>query len=155
MSPTAKKKAAVRSAAPLPAEDQLYGITELAKEYGISLRAIRFYEDKGLLAPRRINGGRAYTRRDRVRLGLILRGKAVGMSLAEIEHILSLYGEHGEGHARQLDYLIGRIDAAMAELEERRRHIETMVAELGEVRGELKRERAARARAAKKGARVS
>ena len=136
-------------------DDALYGITDLAGEHGISLRAIRFYEDKGLLAPRRINGGRAYTRRDRVRLGLILRGKAVGMSLAEIEHILSLYGEHGEGHARQLDYLIGRIDAAMAELGERRRHIETMVAELGEVRGELKRERAARARAAKKGARAS
>ncbi|MBI5110168.1 MAG: MerR family DNA-binding transcriptional regulator [Rhodocyclales bacterium] len=130
--------------------DELYGITELAAEYGISLRTIRFYEDKGLLAPRRINGGRAYTRRDRVRLGLILRGKAVGMSLAEIEHILSLYGEHGEGHARQLDYLIGRIDAAMAELDQRRRHIETMVAELDKVRGELKRERAARARAAKK-----
>ena len=141
---------------PPPApDDALYGITELAREYGISLRTIRFYEDKGLLAPRRINGGRAYTRRDRVRLGLILRGKAVGMSLAEIEHILSLYGEHGEGHARQLDYLIGRIDAAIAELDERRRHIETMVAELGEVRGELKRERAARARAAKKGARGS
>jgi DNA-binding transcriptional MerR regulator len=138
-----------------PPDDGLYGITELAREYGISLRTIRFYEDKGLLAPLRINGGRAYTRRDRVRLGLILRGKAVGMSLSEIEHILSLYGEHGEGHARQLDYLIGRIDAAMAELGERRRHIETMVAELGEVRGELKRERAARARAAKKGARVS
>ena len=142
-------------AATTPSDDGLYGITELAREYGISLRTIRFYEDKGLLAPRRINGGRAYTRRDRVRLGLILRGKAVGMSLAEIEHILSLYGEHGEGHARQLDYLIGRIDAAMAELGERRRHIETMVAELGEVRGELKRERAARARAAKKGARAS
>ena len=155
MNRTAIRKAASASATPLPGEGELHGITELAQEFGISLRAIRFYEDKGLLAPRRINGGRAYTRRDRVRLGLILRGKAVGMSLAEIEHILSLYGEHGEGHARQLDYLIGRIDAAMAELGERRRHIEAMVAELGEVRGELKRERAARARAAKKGARAS
>jgi DNA-binding transcriptional MerR regulator len=149
MSPTAKKKAAVRSAAPMPAEDQLYGITELAQEYGISLRAIRFYEDKGLLAPRRINGGRAYTRRDRVRLGLILRGKAVGMSLAEIEHILSLYGEHGEGHAKQLDYLVGRIDAAMAELSERRRNIEAMVAELGEVKAVLQRTLAAKRRARK------
>lgn len=151
-------KAKTSGAAMTPAptgEGELHGITELAREYGISLRTIRFYEDKGLLAPRRINGGRAYTRRDRVRLGLILRGKAVGMSLAEIEHILSLYGEHGEGHAQQLDYLIGRIDTAMAELDERRRHIETMVAELGEVRGELRRERAARRRAAKKGARAS
>jgi DNA-binding transcriptional MerR regulator len=127
-------------------DDELYGITELAKEYGISLRAIRFYEDKGLLAPRRINGGRAYTRRDRVRLGLILRGKAVGMSLAEIEHILSLYGERGEGHAQQLDYLIGRIDAAMSELDQRRRHIEAMLGELGEVRGQLKKALAAQRR---------
>ncbi|MBI5791286.1 MAG: MerR family DNA-binding transcriptional regulator [Rhodocyclales bacterium] len=150
----ATRRQPVPAAAPSP-DDGLYGITELAREYGISLRTIRFYEDKGLLAPRRINGGRAYTRRDRVRLGLILRGKAVGMSLAEIEHILSLYGEHGEGHAQQLDYLIGRIDTAMAELDERRRHIETMVAELGEVRGELRRERAARQRAEKKGVRAS
>ena len=149
MSPTAKKKVAVRSAAPLLADDQLYGITELAQEYGISLRAIRFYEDKGLLAPRRINGGRAYTRRDWVRLGLILRGKAVGMSLAEIEHILALYGEHGEGHAKQLDYLVGRIDAAMAELGERRRNIEAMVAELDEVKAVLQRTLAAKRRARK------
>lgn len=130
-------------------DDELYGITELAKEHGISLRAIRFYEDKGLLTPRRINGGRAYTRRDRVRLGLILRGKAVGMSLAEIEHILSLYGEHGEGHAQQLDYLIGRIDAAMTELDQRRRHIEAMLGELNEVRNQLKKTLAAKRRAQK------
>jgi DNA-binding transcriptional MerR regulator len=149
MSPTAKKKAAARGAAPLPAEDQLYGITELASEYGISLRAIRFYEDKGLLTPRRINGGRAYTRRDRVRLGLILRGKAVGMSLAEIEHILSLYGEHGEGHVRQLDYLVDRIDAAMAELDTRRANIEAMFTELGEVKLGLQRTLAAKRRARK------
>jgi DNA-binding transcriptional MerR regulator len=144
--------AARRKPPPLPApDDALYGITELARELGISLRAIRFYEDKGLLAPRRINGGRAYTRRDRVRLGLILRGKAVGMSLAEIEHILSLYGEHGEGHAQQLDYLIGRIDAAMSELDQRRRHIEAMLDELGEVRGQLKKALAAKRRLRKAG----
>ena len=144
--------AARRKPPPLPApDDALYGITELAREHGISLRAIRFYEDKGLLAPRRINGGRAYTRRDRVRLGLILRGKAVGMSLAEIEHILSLYGEHGEGHAQQLDYLIGRIDAALSELDQRRRHIEAMMDELGEVRGQLKKALAAKRRVRKAG----
>jgi DNA-binding transcriptional MerR regulator len=145
--------AARRKPPPLSApDDALYGITELAREHGISLRAIRFYEDKGLLAPRRINGGRAYTRRDRVRLGLILRGKAVGMSLAEIEHILSLYGEHGEGHAQQLDYLIGRIDAALSELDQRRRHIEAMMDELGEVRGQLKKALAAKRRVRKAGA---
>jgi DNA-binding transcriptional MerR regulator len=145
--------AARRKPPPLSApDDALYGITELAREHGISLRAIRFYEDKGLLAPRRINGGRAYTRRDRVRLGLILRGKAVGMSLAEIEHILSLYGEHGEGHAKQLDYLIGRIDAAMAELDERRRNIDSMFAELGAVKQTLQRTLAGRKRGSRKAA---
>lgn len=143
------KAPARRSKAPSPDLDaEMFGITELAKEHGISLRAIRFYEDKGLLAPRRINGGRAYTRRDKVRLGLILRGKAVGMSLAEIEHILSLYGEHGEGHARQLDYLVKRIEDAMAELAQRKRHIEDMLDELGAVKAQFKRELAARRRAA-------
>jgi DNA-binding transcriptional MerR regulator len=128
----------------------LYGITELAREFGISLRAIRFYEDKGLLAPRRINGGRAYTRRDRVRLGLILRGKAVGMSLAEIEHILSLYGDHGEGHAKQLDYLVGRIDEAMQELDTRRRNIEAMLGDLADAKGQLQRTLALKRRVRKK-----
>jgi DNA-binding transcriptional MerR regulator len=145
---SARKTSRPSRASP-PIDDELYGITELAQEFGISLRAIRFYEDKGLLAPRRINGGRAYTRRDRVRLGLILRGKAVGMSLAEIEHILSLYGDHGEGHATQLEYLVGRIDATMTELETRRRHIEAMQGELGEVRGQLKKALAAKRRAGK------
>ncbi len=84
-----------------------------------------------------------------MRLGLILRGKAVGMSLAEIEHILSLYGEHGEGHAQQLDYLIGRIEAAMAELATRKRHIEDMLNELAATRAQFKRELAAKRRAAK------
>lgn len=127
----------------------LFGITELSREFGISLRAIRFYEDKGLLAPRRINGGRAYSRRDRVRLALILRGRAVGLSLAEIEHILSLYGDHGEGHAQQLEYLVGRIEAAVAELDSRRQHIETTLAELRVIRGNLRRELAARRRVRK------
>ena len=149
MNKTATQKAA-RYGAPAPAaDDEPHGITELAREFGISLRAIRFYEDKGLLAPRRINGGRAYARRDRVRLALILRGRAVGMSLAEIEHILSLYGDHGEGHVKQLDYLVGRIDATMQELDARRRNIETMLAKLGEVKGQLRRTLATKRRTRK------
>jgi DNA-binding transcriptional MerR regulator len=149
MSRNVIRKVARTDAAPSPGEDELYGITELAQECGISLRTIRFYEDKGLLAPRRINGGRAYTRRDRVRLGLILRGKAVGMSLAEIEHILSLYGDRGEGHVQQLEYLIGRIEAAMAELDTRQRHIAAMLGDLGDVRGQLKKALAAKRRVRK------
>jgi DNA-binding transcriptional MerR regulator len=146
MNKAAAHKTVAPAVASPPDDRQLYGITELAQEFDISLRTIRFYEDKGMLAPRRINGGRAYTRRDRVRLGLILRGKAVGLSLAEIEHILSLYGDHGEGHAKQLAYLVGRIDIAMAELDERRRNIDVMLAELGDVKAALQRTLAAKRR---------
>jgi len=57
---------------------EIFGITELCREFGITLRALRFYEDKELLSPRRVNGARVYTRRDRARLALILRAKAIG-----------------------------------------------------------------------------
>ncbi len=109
---------------------ELFGIAELCREFGVTLRALRFYEDKGLLAPRRINGTRVYTRRDRARLALILRAKAIGSSLTEIKHYLDLYGDHGEGRAQQLNYVITRTDAAIAELEAKRAHIDATLAEL-------------------------
>ena len=110
--------------------DALFGITALCAEFGISPRAIRFYEDKTLLAPRRINGTRVYTRRDRARLALILRAKAIGSSLAEIKHYLDLYGADGQGRAQQLAYVLARTDAAMADLAQKRDHIDTTLAEL-------------------------
>ena len=108
----------------------LFGITELCREFGISLRALRFYEDKGLLSPRRINGARVYTRRDRARLALILRAQAIGSSLAEIKRYLDLYGDHGEGRAQQLTYVIERTDTEIAELEKKRAQIDETLAEL-------------------------
>jgi DNA-binding transcriptional MerR regulator len=109
---------------------ELFGITELCKEFGVTLRALRFYEDKGLLAPMRVNGTRVYTRRDRARLTLILRAKGIGSSLAEIKHYLDLYGDRGEGRTQQLAYVIKRTDEAVAELEQRRARIDEMLAEL-------------------------
>ena len=109
---------------------ELFGITELCREFGITLRALRFYEDKGLLAPRRINGARVYTRSDRARLTLILRAKAIGSTLADIKQYLDLYGNHGEGRLQQLHYVIARTDAAIAELEKKRGQIEETLAEL-------------------------
>ena len=109
---------------------ELFGITELCREFGITLRTIRFYEDKELLKPRRINGTRVYTRRDRARLALILRSKAIGASLAEIKHYLDLYGAHGEGRVQQMKFVLARTDKAIAELETRRAHIEATLAEL-------------------------
>jgi DNA-binding transcriptional MerR regulator len=109
---------------------ELFGITELCREFGITLRTIRFYEDKGLLKPRRVNGARVYTRRDRARLALILRSKAIGAPLSEIKHYLDLYGAHGEGRVQQLKFVVQRTDAAIAELEQKRTHIEASLAEL-------------------------
>jgi DNA-binding transcriptional MerR regulator len=109
---------------------ELFGITELCAEFGITLRTIRFYEDKGLLSPRRVNGTRVYTRRDRARLALIIRSKAIGAPLAEIKRYLDLYGANGEGRKQQLKFVVERTDAAIAQLEEKRAHIEASLAEL-------------------------
>ena len=119
---------------------ELFGITELCREFGITLRTIRFYEDKALLAPRRVNGTRVYTRRDRARLALILRSKAIGASLADIKHYLDLYGAHGEGRVQQLKWVLGKTDAAIAGLEEKRAHIEATLAELRVINGEVRKQ---------------
>ena len=112
------------------ATTELFGITELCREHGITLRALRFYEDKGLLSPRRINGARVYTRRDRARLALILRAKAIGSPLSEIKRYLDLYGDQGEGRAQQLSYVIARTDQEIVELEKKRARIDETLAEL-------------------------
>ena len=122
------------------ASTELFGITELCREFGVTLRALRFYEDKGLLAPRRVNGTRVYTRRDRARLALILRSKAIGASLAEIKHYLDLYGAGGEGRVQQLKYVLQRTDAAIAELEQKRAHIEATLAELRVINAEVRKQ---------------
>jgi DNA-binding transcriptional MerR regulator len=113
-----------------PDGGELFGVTELCREFGLSPRALRFYEDKGLLAPRRVNGARVYTRRDRARLAVIARARSIGSSLAEIKHYLDLYGAHGEGRAQQQAYALERTDAAIAELEARRAAIDATLAEL-------------------------
>jgi DNA-binding transcriptional MerR regulator len=119
---------------------ELFGITELCGEFGITLRTIRFYEDKDLLKPRRVNGTRVYTRRDRARLSLILRSKAIGASLEEIKHYLDLYGAHGEGRVQQLKFVQDRTDKAIAELETKRAHIEASLAELRVINATVRRQ---------------
>ena len=119
---------------------ELFGITELCAEFGITLRSIRFYEDKGLLAPRRINGTRVYTRRDRARLALILQSKAIGATLDEIRHYLDLYGDHGEGRLQQMRFVLERTDAAIRELELKRAHIDASLAELRVINAEVRQQ---------------
>ncbi len=109
---------------------EIFGIAEMCEAFNISARALRFYEEKGLLSPRRINGTRIYNRRDRARLSLILRGQSIGASLAVIKEYLDLYGDRGEGHTRQLHYVIEKTDAAIAELEAKAEQIERTLAEM-------------------------
>jgi len=110
--------------------DELFGIGDLCNEFGITARAVRFYEDKGLLKPRRVNNTRIYTRRDRTRLALILRSKAIGAPLAEIKTFLELYGPHGEGREKQARWVLARTDKAIAQLQAKRAHIDATLAEL-------------------------
>ena len=129
---------------------ELYGITELCREFGISLRALRFYEDKGLLAPRRVNGARVYTRGDRARLTLILRAKAIGSPLAEIKRYLDLYGQRGEGRAQQLSFVVARTDEAIAALENKRAQIDETLAELRLINAGAREQLALRTKVAKR-----
>ena len=107
-------------------------ITELAADFGITLRAIRHYEDLGLLAPERRGTARIFHQRERVRLALILRGRRLGFSLDEIATIIDMYDAE-PGKAGQLRYLVDQIAVRRADLEQRRRDIEETLADLDEV----------------------
>lgn len=114
-----------------------WSIAELATEYGVTLRTIRFYEDKGLLTPERRGTVRIYHPRDKVRLGLILRGKRLGFSLDEISRIVDMYDAE-PGEEGQLVYLLEQIGHRRAELEQRRRDIDETLVELSAVEARCK-----------------
>ena len=123
-----------------PEPRDLFAIADLAREFGISTRAIRFYEAKGLLNPERVGGARIFRRRDRARLMLILRGKRLGFSLRDISDYLSLYDAHSQ--TAQVALLIDKVDGRLKLLEEQMADLQTTIAELREI-GELARERLA------------
>src|SRR3954452_1771713 len=109
-----------------------WSIAELAVAYDVTLRTIRFYEDRGLLTPERRGTARVYHPRDKVRLGLILRGKRLGFSLDEVATIIDMYDAE-PGEEGQLVYLLDQIGSRRAELEQRRRDIDETLRELAEV----------------------
>lgn len=110
----------------------LFAIADLAREFGISTRAIRFYESKGLLAPERVGGTRVFRRRDRGRLILILRGKRLGFSLRDISEYLSLYDAHSQ--APQVHLLVEMVDQRLDMLRLQMADLNTTLAELTEIR---------------------
>ncbi len=106
-----------------------FSIGDLAREFAVTTRTIRYYEDEGLLAPRRDGRTRIYSPRDRVRLRLILRGKRLGFSLADIREILDMY-ESDPGEAGQLRHLMDKIDGRRAVMERQRDDIDQTLADM-------------------------
>src|SRR6476659_1394686 len=108
------------------ASPSTFSIGELAREFGLTTRAIRFYEDCGLLAPQRAGRNRVYTARDRARLTLTLRGKRLGLTLAEVKDLVDMYESR-----RDTDAQLRRF------LDVRARHRAQLEARLGELRATL------------------
>jgi DNA-binding transcriptional MerR regulator len=112
--------------------DRTWSIGELAEEFETTLRTIRFYEDRGLLAPQRQGTTRIFHDRDRVRLQLILRGKRLGFTLDEIAHVINMYDET-PGRRGQLEFLIADIDKRRHALLAKRRDLDESLSELDEL----------------------
>lgn len=123
---------------PEPENRDLFAIADLSQEFGISTRAIRFYEAKGLLNPERVGGTRVFRRRDRARLILILRGKRLGFSLRDISDYLSLYD--AQSQTAQTKLLVAKVDERLDLLERQKADLETTIGELREIK-KLARER--------------
>lgn len=116
-----------------------YTIGELAKEYDITPRSIRFYEEQGLLTPERTGQNRVYCNKDRVRLKLILRGKRLGFSLAEVKNLFELY-DSSPNSARQLKAMLAMTEQKRAVLLQQLEDIQMLMSELDEVEARCREE---------------
>jgi DNA-binding transcriptional MerR regulator len=124
---------------PRPAEEpEFFTVNQLAEELGVTPRAIRFYEAKGLLAPGRAGTTRVFSRRDRARLMLVLRGKRLGFTLAGIREFLDLY-DADPSQAAQLRLLLDSTRGRIGELERQRADLDQTLRELHEVEAEAAR----------------
>ena len=129
---------------PAPRDSQrIYSIAELSREFAITPRTIRFYEDEGLIKPRRQGLTRLYSAGDRTRLSWILRGKRLGFSLSEIRELLDLYQVDRTG-VQQLRELLRRSRLHVAELERRRRDLDAHIDEFRTVEAQVSAELARR-----------
>ena len=106
-----------------------FTISELANEFDITTRAIRFYDERGLIRSRRRSGARIYSAAERVKLKLILRGKRLGFSLDESRDIINMY-DHGSENTRQLQFLLDKVREKRQQLERKRLEINSMLKDL-------------------------
>ncbi len=114
-----------------------YTIGELAQEFDVTTRAIRFYEDQGLLSPTRNGQARIYSARDRVRLKLVLRGKRLGFSLGEVGEMLDLY-DADPSEIGQLQYFVSKLDERRAQLNQQQQDIQVTLKELDDIEAQCK-----------------
>ena len=115
--------------------EELQGIQKLARDLGVTPRTLRFYEDKGLIEPRRVGTMRIYTKREIGRMQLILRGKRLGFSLKEIQRFLDLYDADPQ-HVEQMKALAERARERADELDSQLREIQQTIAELHQIERE-------------------
>ncbi len=115
-----------------------YTISDLAQEFALTTRAIRFYEDEGMLAPERRGRSRVYRERERVRLKLILRGKRLGLALSEIRELLDLY-EVGRNERAQLSMFLAMLAERRRRLLQQREDIDAVLAEVDGIERECRR----------------
>jgi DNA-binding transcriptional MerR regulator len=116
---------------------EMLTVTELARETGITARAIRFYESKGLLKPKRVGTTRVYTHRERGRLQLILRGKRLGFTLTDIGEYLDLY-DADPTQQDQIALLLEKVNVRIQELEAQKTDLEVSLKELSHVRDQAR-----------------
>ncbi len=119
--------------APASKPETTYTISELSKEFGITTRTIRFYESRGLISPQRVGTNRRYSKRDRARLILILRGRNLGFTVEDVGQYLALY-DADPGQLAQTHHLLDMVTASIAELERKREDITRALADLGDIR---------------------
>lgn len=113
-------------------EEAMEGYTrigEMARAFGVTLRALRFYEDKGLLQPKRMGSTRLYSPRDKARLKLVLLGRRIGFSLRDVKQMIDLYDPSG-ANVRQLRLVLDKSERQLARLEKQRAAVEEAIGEL-------------------------
>jgi DNA-binding transcriptional MerR regulator len=123
--------------ATMSAEEEFVRIGEMARKYGVTLRALRFYEDKGLIAPKREGSTRLYSRRDNARLKLILLGRKIGFSLRDVKQIMDLYDPSG-ANIKQLRLALDKSEKQMARLQKQRAVIDDAVGELSNLMADVR-----------------